>query len=149
LTRTIKNGVEYDREFWPESGTNISTSFPTDLNLLWHNYEDQACVFVAEALIADPPSTHITSGVDGLEIETFLWEVGGDTLVCSESLDECIVRSARNEYNFVVSQDQADEVLEQIAKLEKTEAAIKEAKKYLQDMVDAFRSTPDGKNGPT
>ena len=69
-----------EKKHWPKGGTNLAV----DLGDLWDKFEDQASIFVAEALIHDPPHAHID--LEAGEIETFLWTVGNDVVCLREAL---------------------------------------------------------------
>lgn len=133
MTEQIENGVTHDRSYWPECGTIIPTALPTDLNDLWDRHGDQAEVFVAEALISNAPHAHLSHG----QVEVFLWSVGGDTLVLYQPFTE-LIEEVATEYSELRSDAEADDVRDQIAELEKIEAAITAAKIRMHDMVAAW-----------
>lgn len=133
MTDTIENGVTFDRSYWPECGTVIPDVLPTDLNDLWDKYSDQVTVLVAEAIISDPPRVYFNGGC----VQVYVWSVGGDTLGARHPLSDLINEFANN-YYVVCSQAQADEVLGQIAELEKVEAAIAAAKDRMRGLVQAW-----------
>jgi hypothetical protein len=126
--------VEFDRIYWPECGTIIAAALPADLDDLWEYHADQASVFVAEAIIENPPRVFFQG--DG-RIEIFLWTVGGDTLVLYEPLDQLI--ADMDFYDGIRSQEQADDVIAQIATLEKIEAAIATAKNRMHEQLAAWK----------
>jgi hypothetical protein len=122
--------VNHDRSYWPRCGT-IVDALPTDLNDLWGGQnEDQASVFVAEALIASPPRMNFQP--DGTVV-AYLWSVGGDTLSVETPLAEMITEM--DFYDVVRSQAQADDVRERIAVLETIEATIMQAKERMRDQL--------------
>jgi hypothetical protein len=117
-----------DRSYWPKCGTQVEVLPTLDLNDLWERFPDQTSVLVAEAIIGDPPHTHMTSGNT---IETFIWSVGGDTLILEASLDELII-----EYGEDGCRGAPDELRDQIAGLEKVEAAIKVVKDRIRAALE-------------
>jgi len=129
--------LRLDRDCWPKSGTLVE-SLPKDLNDLWAGFEDQAAVFVAEALISDPPHSCIDLRGDAPRAETFLWTVGGDCVTLEENLIELIEYSARD-YDKILSDAQRADVTEQIEGLDKIEGAVKAARARLSALLDDYR----------
>jgi hypothetical protein len=101
---------------------------------MWDIADDQAAVFVAEALISDPPDMTLHNRDAEVKVVVFVWSVGGDTITLERPLAPLIVEFG-NDYDSVRSTAQADDVAEQIAALDEVEKAIKTAKSHMQDML--------------
>jgi hypothetical protein len=129
--------IHFDKTYWPKAGTLVP-SIPHDLNDLWDEYEDQASIFIAEALIDNPPDSRINLQAAEPEIKTYLWSLGGDCITMRESLIVLISESVLD-YNQIKSVAQAQDLEQRLANLQKMEDAIDRAKKYLINQLDEFR----------
>lgn len=141
----MRNGLNFDRAFWPEGGTKLN-ALPADLNDLWSSHEDQCATFVAEALLSEKifPNLCVDGGDDDprMHLTIYLWDVGGDTLTYESSLDELIDKFSQADGSF--------ELCGQIAALEKTAATINVALDRLralaveQEKLEQKLETRDG-----
>jgi hypothetical protein len=136
MTDEEQHGIRFDRSYWPECGTKID-KLPADLNDLWETFEEQASVFVAEALINEEHTTRVD--LAGASVEIYLWSVGGDTLARSVGLPEEITEASRD-YTAIRSDAQAEEVGDWIAGLDKITEATAEAKRHLERLLSKYRA---------
>jgi len=130
------NNVTCDRTYWPECGTKVP-AIPTDLQILWDDYPDQASVFVAEALTE---SNHLDANFscqDG-SIVVYLWSVGGDTLSVRYDLQEEI-KDTVSDYMDILSEPQAEEVAECVQGLQALEDAVRDARVKLENKLTEYR----------
>jgi hypothetical protein len=131
--------ITFDKEYWPKTGTVISTSLPTDLNDLWEKFEEQASTFVAEALINEVPTSHVD--LSTATVETFLWTIGGDVVCLSEKLAPLIEGAASDYHTGVHSAEQAGDLLERLAGLAAIQAAIDKAGEIITAQLKAYTAS--------
>lgn len=142
--------VNFDKRYWPECGATIGQrpSEPYDLRDLWQDHEEQAAVFVAEALVYDPPRISFQLSSEA-NIKVFLWSVGGDCLTVEEPLAELIDASYRV-YDHIRSDEQAEDVKERLTQLELVAAAIARARGFLEGQLKQYEPpSPQAKTHPT
>lgn len=126
--------MQFDRDQWPKEGTQIS-HLPADLKDLWDTFPEQAAVFIAEALVNNPP--RIGVDLETCSIEIFLWEVGGDVIVLRTDLPTEIEFAAEL-YDTVTSEEQADEARRQIASLDRIAISTEAAKQSILQQIKTF-----------
>jgi hypothetical protein len=138
------DGVRFDKEYWPKCGTMVDAR-PYDLNDLWDDYDDQASVFIAEALISKPPFIHLDvgEGCDVANVAVSFWEVGGDTIVAYAPLSELIEKSCRV-YDKIRSLGQADDAKCMLAQLEEVSSSLARARDYLEQQLNDFAQKSQG-----
>lgn len=139
MVETTENGNRYNREYWPKCGTLIDTTFPNDLNDLWDKHAEQATVFVAEAIISHDTTTICRLNDDQIEIEVFLWTVGGDVITTTATLEDLIVEFS-DTYSQLYGPAQEEDLNEHIAALERLEETISTAKDHMKSLIDEFRT---------
>jgi hypothetical protein len=135
--------VNFDKSFWPESGTTVP-AMPTDLDDLWGgDLEDQASTFVAHALISNPPRMCLSLNArpEHAEILVYLWDIGGDCLVIHEPLPELIIESAHFYYDKITSNAQAEDVQSHIKALQEVMRAASEASAHLEKLLADFKAS--------
>lgn len=133
--------AHFDKSYWPSTGTSVPT-LPADLNDLWETCEEQATVFVAEALLGDPPRIGIDLTGDGAVIEVFAWDVGGDTISFREPLVD-VITSDIDLFGPIRGDAQAAELEQFIANLSKVVEAAERGKKQAHKMLDEYRAQGD------
>ncbi len=133
--------IQFDKKYWPECGSRIGIrpADGYDLNDLWDTHRDQSSVFVAEALIADPPDIYLALESHA-DVTVSLWEVGGDTVMVSEPLVDLIDRSYRD-YDQIRGPEQEQDVKDTLAQLERISDAISRARDELKKQLDEYAST--------
>ena len=140
MTEEIKNGVAFDRSFWPTTGTKIPSKPGEgyDLNDLWEDFPDQASIFVAEAILALDPH-YMRISLNGAEpiVEVGIWSVGGDLLVARRCLSSLIEEACKT-YDVIYGNAQAEDVRQHISNVEKLEAIFAGGKKSLHALLDAW-----------
>ena len=119
--------IEFDKKFWPKTGTKISKQFPHDLTDLWSEFPDQTTVFIAEALIDNEPRVYIHLDDGEPMVEVFLWEVGGDTLSLKVNIANILTEDLLSLRCF--SDEQREEVSNHLKALDVLTEAINEMKK--------------------
>lgn len=133
--------LKFDRSYWPSEVMEVPAK-PYDLADLWVDCEDQASVFVAEALIDDPPDFRVSLEDGKPQAECFLWTVGGDTVTLYADLCEAITDDSDYE-GLALSPEQAGDVRERLAALDLLSAAIQTARdKYNRWMGTADNGAP-------
>jgi hypothetical protein len=136
-----KAKLNCEKEFWPKEGTIVS-QLPIDLAELWEKFENQASVFVAEALMGEDIFSRVD--FDTCEIETFLWSVGGDVITKTENICELIEWAARD-YNYLCSKEQADDIKTRLLGLDKIQKSIDEAREFMTNQITEFEKNEQSK----
>lgn len=137
--RQEENGVHFNKECWPTSGT-VVPGIPADLNDLWDGKEDQATVFIAEALINDNwPRTHLSFDQDKVSITVWLWECGGDVLTLEKPIEDLITDGA-SDYDVIRNAAQLEDVESRVVKLRALAKVIDETAGELEAQATAFKA---------
>lgn len=138
-----KNGMTFDKTHWPQTGTIINAAIPNDLQDLWEDHEEQASVFVAEALLSDPAFMAAYMIADEVGVEAFIWSVGGDTITINEKLSSIVIEFG-NTYDKIYGPAQADDLLTHIAALEKLEETIAMTKVHICGLLADWHRSING-----